>query len=56
MQLTGIVFLINKSGRKTPVADIPTPALAVPYAAPKPIPPNVNTVPTKKKHRIYVIN
>ena len=29
------ILLTIKSGRRTPIAEIPTPALAVPYAAPK---------------------
>lgn len=29
------VLLTIKSGRRTPIAEMPTPALAVPYAAPK---------------------
>ena len=31
----GSVLLTIKSGRRTPIAEIPTPDLAVPYAAPK---------------------
>jgi hypothetical protein len=32
---TGIILLIMRSGFKTPIEAIPTPLLAVPYAAPK---------------------
>jgi hypothetical protein len=35
--MTGTTFLMIKSGRRTPIDAIPTPDLAVPYAAPKPI-------------------
>jgi hypothetical protein len=34
--MTGTTFLMIKSGRRTPIDEIPTPDLAVPYAAPKP--------------------
>ena len=34
--MTGTTFLMIKSGRRTPIEAIPTPDLAVPYAAPKP--------------------
>lgn len=33
--MTGTMFLTNKSGLNTQVAQIPTPDLAVPYEAPK---------------------
>jgi hypothetical protein len=33
---TGTMFLITSSGRIIPMAEIPTPDFAVPYAAPKP--------------------
>ena len=35
--ITGTTHFIIKSGRKTDIAEIPTPDLAVPYAAPMPI-------------------
>jgi hypothetical protein len=34
--MTGTTFLMIRSGRRTPIDAIPTPDLAVPYAAPKP--------------------
>jgi hypothetical protein len=34
--ITGTTFFMIKSGRRTPIEAIPTPDLAVPYAAPKP--------------------
>lgn len=33
---TGTIDFITSSGRMTPIDAIPTPDLAVPYAAPKP--------------------
>jgi hypothetical protein len=38
--LAANVLLTIKSGRRTPIAEIPTPDFAVPYAAPK----HVNTI------------
>ena len=35
-----LLLLTIKSGRRTPIAETPTPAFAVPYAAPK----HVNTM------------
>ena len=35
--ITGITLFITKSGLYTPIAEIPTPLLAVPYAAPAPV-------------------
>lgn len=34
---TGTMDFITSSGRITPMDAMPTPALAVPYAAPKPV-------------------
>ena len=43
---TGTIFFMISSGRKTPMEQIPTPDLAVPYAAPK---PNIKwSIPTAK--------
>ena len=33
---TGMMHFIMRSGRRTPIAEIPTPDLAVPYDAPRP--------------------
>lgn len=34
---TGMMHFIMRSGRRTPIAEIPTPDLAVPYDAPRPV-------------------
>ena len=35
--MTGTIHLMSRSGRRTPIALIPTPDLEVPYDAPRPI-------------------
>jgi hypothetical protein len=35
--MTGIMHLISRSGRSTPMAEMPTPDLDVPYEAPRPV-------------------
>jgi len=47
---TGIIDFIIKSGFNTPIDDIPTPALAVPIAAPKFAKTNANDTPIYPKN------
>jgi len=51
--MTGTMFLTIRSGRRTPMAEIPTPDFAVPYAAPKHVKTMADVQPMAPKKGAY---